>query len=191
MGLALAKEAYRRGAQVTLVHGPLGGAPRLPRRVLKTSVLTAAEMRDAVMQQVATSPDIVIMAAAVADFRPAVSALKKLKKSTNPTSIELTPTTDILLEVGERKGSSAKPFVVGFAVETGTQEELVTEVTRKLERKNADLMVGNLAMDSFDKDTNKVCIVGRSGAHESIDTAAKSVVARRIFDAVVRKGAVG
>jgi phosphopantothenoylcysteine decarboxylase/phosphopantothenate--cysteine ligase len=93
-----------------------------------------------------------------------------------------------LLELGERKGSSTRPFLVGFAVETGTVEELVPEVQRKLARKNADLMVGNLAQDSFDKDTNRVCIVRRSGTPESLETARKSDVARRIFDAILTKG---
>ena len=188
MGLALAHEAYRRGAQVTVVHGPLASNPRLPRLMKRISVTSAAEMREAILSQVETSPDVVIMAAAVADYRPASVANEKIKKSTNPSSIELSPNSDILLEVGERKGRSARPFLVGFAVETGTHEELIAEVKRKLDRKNADLMVGNLAQDSFDKDTNRVCIVRRSGGSESLDTARKSVIARRIFDAIVAKG---
>ena len=187
MGLSLAHEAYRRGAQVTVVHGPLASTPRLPRLMKRISVTSAAEMREAIISQVETSPDVVIMAAAVADYRPASVANEKIKKSTNPSSIELSPNSDILLEVGERKGRSARPFLVGFAVETGTHEELIAEVKRKLDRKNADLMVGNLAQDSFDKDTNRVCIVRRSGESESLDTARKSVIARRIFDAIVAK----
>ena len=188
MGLALAHEAYRRGAQVTVVHGPLASTPRLPRLMKRISVTSAAEMREAIISQVETSPDVVIMAAAVADYRPASVANEKIKKSTNPSSIELSPNSDILLEVGERKGRSARPFLVGFAVETGSHEELIAEVKRKLDRKNADLMIGNLAQDSFDKDTNRVCIVRRSGESESLDTARKSVIARRIFDAIVAKG---
>ncbi len=188
MGIALAKEAYRRGAEVTVVYGPLSATPRLPRRVSKVSITSAAQMRDAVFSQLSSSPEIVIMAAAVADYRPVSPASEKIKKSTNPSSIELAPNEDILLEVGERKGSSKRPFLVGFAVETGTVEDLAAEVQRKLARKNADLMVGNLAQDSFDKDTNRVCIFRRSGTHESLETARKSVVARRIFDAILTKG---
>jgi len=188
MGIALAKEAYRRGAQVLVVHGPLSTTPRLPRRVSKISVTSAAQMREAVLSQLSLSPDIVIMAAAVADYRPAAPVSEKIKKSTSPSSVELISNADILLEVGEKKGESPRPFLVGFAVETGTPEELVAEVTRKLIRKNADLMVGNLAQDSFDKDTNRVCVVCRSGEYESIETAKKSEVARRIFDAIVKKG---
>jgi phosphopantothenoylcysteine decarboxylase/phosphopantothenate--cysteine ligase len=145
-------------------------------------------MREAVLSQLSLSPDIVIMAAAVADYRPAAPVSEKIKKSTSPSSVELISNADILLEVGEKKGESPRPFLVGFAVETGTPEELVAEVTRKLIRKNADLMVGNLAQDSFDKDTNRVCVVCRSGEYESIETAKKSEVARRIFDAIVKKG---
>jgi phosphopantothenoylcysteine decarboxylase/phosphopantothenate--cysteine ligase len=187
MGIALAKEAYRRGAEVTVVHGPLSSTPRLPRRVSQVSITSAAQMRDAVLSRLSSLPEIVIMAAAVADYRPAIPATGKIKKSTDPSSIELAPNDDILLELGERKGSSTRPFLVGFAVETGTVEELVAEVQRKLARKNADLMVGNLAQDSFDKDTNRVCIVRRSGTYESLETARKSDVARRIFDAILTK----
>jgi phosphopantothenoylcysteine decarboxylase/phosphopantothenate--cysteine ligase len=188
MGISLAKEAYRRGAQVTVVHGPLSSIPRLPRLITKLPVTSAAQMREVIVAQVGSSPDIVIMAAAVADYRPASPSTEKIKKATGPSSIDLAPNGDILLEVGERKGSSHRPFLVGFAVETGTAEELVAEVKRKLDRKNADLMVGNLAQDSFDKDTNRVCLVHRSGECESIDTARKSAIARRIFDAIVSKG---
>jgi phosphopantothenoylcysteine decarboxylase/phosphopantothenate--cysteine ligase len=142
-------------------------------------------MREAIVARATTSAEIVIMAAAVADYRPATPAQEKIKKSTTSTSLDLAPNRDILLEVGENKGRNSKPFLVGFAVETGTQEELIAEVTRKLERKNADLMVGNLADDSFDKDTNRVCIVQRSGEHFALDTAKKSRIARTIFDAIV------
>lgn len=185
MGVALAREAYRRGAEVTLVHGSLSGAPRLPRLIKKVPVTSAADMREAMVARASTASDIVIMAAAVADYRPATPAQGKIKKSSASTSLELAPNSDILLEVGEKKGSSPKPFLVGFAVETGTQDELIAEVKRKLERKNADLMVGNLAQDSFDKDTNRVCLVKRSGEHSSLDTAKKSRIARTIFDAIV------
>lgn len=185
MGVALAKEAYRRGAEVTLVHGPLSGTPKLPRLIRTVPVTSAAEMREAIVPRASSAADIVIMAAAVADYRPAAPASEKIKKSCDPSLLELAANTDILLEVGEKKGSAPKPFLVGFAVETGGQEELIAEVKRKLARKNADLMVGNLAQDSFDKDTNRVCLVRRSGEHTPLDTAKKSRIARSIFDAIV------
>ncbi len=184
MGVALAREAYRRGATVTLVHGPLSPSPRLPTTIHRVSITSATELREEMLRRVEDSPDIVIMAAAVADYRPAQAASEKIKKSAARRAIELEANPDILVEIGERKGGSPKPFLVGFAVETGTPEELVEEVRRKLSRKNADLMVGNLAQDSFDKDTNRVCLVPRRGDTISTDTARKSAVARKIFDLI-------
>lgn len=184
MGIALAREAYRRGADVTLVHGPLAGKPLLPVSIERIPITTALDLRAAMVERLQSEPDIVIMAAAVADYRPSRPASEKIKKATNPRSLELEANPDILLELGERKGSSAKPFLVGFAVETGTQEALVDEVRRKLDRKNADLMVGNLASDSFDKDTNRVCLVSRQGDTIALETARKSRIARSIFDRI-------
>ena len=186
MGIALAREAYRRGAEVTLVHGPLNAKPRLPRQMKRVAITSAADMRDAMLKRFAEKPDIVIMAAAVADYRPAQVASEKIKKSTGPNSLELASNSDVLVELGELKGAHAAPFLVGFAVETGTQEELIAEVQRKLARKNADLMVGNLAQDSFDKDTNRVCLVRRSGEAVCLDTARKSSIARSIFQGIVQ-----
>lgn len=169
---------------MTLVHGPLSPHPRLPAAINRVSITSATDLRDAMLRRVEDSPDIVIMAAAVADYRPAQAASEKIKKSTAPRSIDLESNPDILVELGARKGSSIKPFLVGFAVETGTSEELVEEVRRKLSRKNADLMVGNLAQDSFDKDTNRVCLVARRGDTIFMDTAHKSRVSREIFDLI-------
>lgn len=76
-------------------------------------------------------------------------------------------------------------MLVGFAVETGTVEELLAEARRKLTTKNADMIVGNLAQDSFDKETNRVWIVSQNGAVEESETASKALVSRRILDAVV------
>ena len=184
MGIALAREAYRRGAQVALVHGPLSFIPRLPQGIKCSPITTAAQLREEMLKGFDSSPDVVIMAAAVADYRPTRISTEKIKKSTDSRSIELEANPDILVELGERKGGSPRPFLVGFAVETGTHEALVAEVQRKLSRKNADLMVGNLAQDSFDKDTNRVCLVSRHGETMSLETARKSEIARGIFDVI-------
>jgi phosphopantothenoylcysteine decarboxylase/phosphopantothenate--cysteine ligase len=184
MGVALAQEAYRRGASVTFVHGPLAGPARLPRSIQRVPVTTAEEMREA-MASAAAAADVVVMAAAVADYRPVASAEAKMKRSADSVTLHLTPNTDILAELGERKGAQASPFLVGFAVETGTHDALINEVRRKMAKKNADLMVGNLAHDSFDRDTNRVCIIDRSGAVRVSDTARKRRIARVIFDAVI------
>ena len=186
MGLALAFEASRRGASVTLVEGPLLGSPFIPNAIKRVRVTSAQEMREAVLDQVesAANPDIVIMAAAVADYRPENASQEKIKKASATLSISLTPNPDILREVGERKRGGQSPFLVGFAVETGDTETLLSEARRKLADKNADLLVGNLAKDSFDKDTNRVVIVSKNGEAREVATAKKSFIARTIFDTI-------
>lgn len=189
MGIALAIEAFRRGAEVTLVEGPLSGAPYIPSLIKRVKITSAQEMREAVLERVESAhlfqkPDVVIMAAAVADFRPEATSDQKIKKSSSSLSIPLVPNADILSEVGEIKGSGNEPFLVGFAVETGDTDRLIAEATRKLREKNTDLLVGNLAEDSFDKDTNQVVIVSKNGEAEQIATAKKSFIARKIFDTI-------
>lgn len=189
MGIALAIEAFRRGAEVTLVEGPLAGAPYIPSPIKRVKIMSAQEMREAVLERVESSqqsqkPDVVIMAAAVADYRPEAASDQKIKKLSSALSIPLVPNADILREVGEIKGSGKEPFLVGFAVETGDTDRLIAEATRKLRDKNTDLLVGNLAKDSFDKDTNQVVIVSRNGEAEEIATAKKSFIARKIFDTI-------
>ena len=187
MGIALAREAFRRGAEVQLVHGPV--SVKVPMEVDCIPVETADEMGQAVVQAIfeaATPPDIVIMAAAVADFRPVECASRKMKKAERPETIPLAPTTDILLEVGRRRGAVRRPILVGFAVETGEVDDLLAEVRRKLTAKSADMIVGNLARDAFDADTNRVWLVDRYGRQDEIATTFKSRVANRILDAILR-----
>ncbi len=192
MGMALAVEAFRRGAHVTLVHGPLPIAIKVPRDVECVPVVSAQEMHGAVLQRAfpaggPESPyDTIIMAAAVADYRPEAAQEHKVKKAAAPTAINITSNPDILLDLGTRKGASRFPTLVGFAVETGEVEELLGEVRRKLSQKNADLMIGNLAHDSFDLDTNRVWLVSRVGREQEISTTYKSRIAMRIFDAIAK-----
>lgn len=185
MGAAIATEAFRRGAEVAMIHGPV--KIKVPASVRRVPVVTAKEMSDAVLREMDSfRPDIVIMAAAVSDYRPKVAADHKIKKSGGLAAIELLANPDILAELGaKRKGSSA-PLLVGFAVETGEMEDLLTELRRKLNDKNADLMVGNLATDAFDLDTNRVWLIDRSGREEQVATTYKSRVAAKIMDAVRR-----
>jgi phosphopantothenoylcysteine decarboxylase/phosphopantothenate--cysteine ligase len=130
--------------------------------------------------------DTVIMAAAVADYRPEAAQEHKVKKSAAPTAIHIASNPDILLDLGARKASSRFPTLVGFAVETGEVEDLLAEVRRKLNQKNADLMIGNLAQDSFDLDTNRVWLINRAGREQEISTTYKSRIAVRIFDAIAK-----
>lgn len=185
MGVSLAREAFRRGAKVTLIHGPISS--RVPAPVDSIAVLSAEQMLSQVMASFESinPPDIIIMAAAVADFRPKNIATAKIKKHDALKSIELVPNTDILLELGKRKErDGGGPKLVGFAVETGEVEELLSYARSKLEKKNADMIVANLADDAFEGDTNRVWILDRNGREEEVSLTFKSRIANKVLDAV-------
>ena len=179
MGYALAEEAIARGARVILVSGPVSLAP--PGGAEFVPIETALEMRDAVMGHLSDAT-IIIKAAAVADYHLANPPAHKVKKTAARLSIELEPTSDILAEVGKKKGDR---ILIGFAAET---ENLVAEARRKLENKNCDMMVANLVSRTdtgFDSDQNEVVLVTRSGEAIPISRAPKRDIARRILDQIV------
>jgi phosphopantothenoylcysteine decarboxylase/phosphopantothenate--cysteine ligase len=179
MGYALAEEAAARGAHVVLISGPVHLAP--PRGVELIPVQTAAEMRERVMEHLATA-GIVIKAAAVADFHLGKVPDHKVKKTAARISLELDPTPDILAELGRKKGDY---LLVGFAAET---QNLQQEARRKLESKNCDMVVGNLVGAGslgFESDENEVVLVLRTGENVVIPRASKRIVAGRIFDQVL------
>lgn len=183
MGYALAEAATRRGASVTLVSGPTSLPP--PRGVTLTRVETARELRDAVMEHI-RDWDVVIKAAAVADYSPAMVATSKLKKEAAGDSIalELRRNPDVLSEI---TALSPRPLVVAFAAETEAVEE---NARKKLERKNADLIVANDVSDpsiGFDSDFHEVLIIARAGSTTRVARATKLVIAHRILDAVVER----
>jgi phosphopantothenoylcysteine decarboxylase/phosphopantothenate--cysteine ligase len=183
MGYALAEAASRRGAQVTLVSGPT--ILPVPAGVDIRQVVTAEEMRSAVMERLAEQ-QIVIKAAAVADFAPVSVSPTKIKKPPDSDNItlQLRKNPDILGEIGQ---SAARPFVVAFAAETDSVEENARE---KLLRKNADMIVANDVSDSsigFDSDQNEVTVIARDGAEVRIAKASKLTVANRILDLVVER----
>lgn len=158
MGVALAEEMHRRGAEVTLVMGPGVKAPSNG-AIKLISVTSAADMHNACMRIFADS-DITIMAAAVADFTPANPGDSKMKKTGNALQIDLIPTTDILAEMGRLKKDSQ--FLIGFALETDNE---LQNATSKLERKNLDMIVLNSMKDSgagFNFDTNKITIIEKN-----------------------------
>lgn len=190
MGVALAREAYRRGAAVTLVHGPLSYKPDLPNEIKQCAVTTANEMFRVVMDEVyggtATSKiDIALMAAAVADFRPAECSSSKLKKSAGMPVVDFVANVDILGELGSRRSAGQRPYLVGFAVETEGEAALLAEAKSKLARKGADVIVGNLAQDAFEGDTNRVWIVHASGNVVPLPVAGKRSIARGIWGTIV------
>ena len=187
MGIALAREAFIRGADVTVIHGPV--FVRVPSGVRCVPVISARDLEKELMERVfenSAPPDIVVMAAAVADFRPAEEFLQKVRKSEWPDSVKLTLNPDILGELGSRRGTAERPLLVGFAVETGDFEMLIERLRGKLDAKHVDLMVGNFAAEAFELDTNRVWIMERSGRYAEVATTFKSRVANKILDAVLR-----
>jgi phosphopantothenoylcysteine decarboxylase/phosphopantothenate--cysteine ligase len=180
MGIAVAAEARARGAEVTLVLGPGTVAPPSALRVLR--IETAEQMRDAVLEA-AQDADAIVMAAAVADFRPVSAAGNKLKKDAGPPDVRLVPTPDILAELGERPGGR---ILVGFAAET---TDLEAEGRRKLERKHLDLIVVNevgRAGTGFDSETNDAMILARDGDDEPLRTWSKRELASAICDRLAK-----
>jgi phosphopantothenoylcysteine decarboxylase / phosphopantothenate---cysteine ligase len=181
MGFAVADEAVRRGAVVTLVSGPTTVVPPSGCEVVR--VRSAAEMHQAVVTR-ADSADVVVMAAAVADYRPVIRADQKVAKGEGELSIALTRTPDILGDLGARRLKSGRgPLLVGFAAET---ENVVAKATEKRRRKHVDLIVANdvsRADAGFDVDTNAVTIIGPDGDAE-LPVQSKSRVAGAILDRV-------
>jgi phosphopantothenoylcysteine decarboxylase / phosphopantothenate---cysteine ligase len=178
MGYAIATQAVRRGAAVTLVTGPTH-LP-LPSGVRVIPVETALEMREAVLHaaEIAT---VVIKAAAVADYRPGRVAAEKMSSKQDGLTLDLTPTPDILRELGARKGSR---FLVGFAAET---HELREHARQKLEAKGVDLIVANdvsRADIGFDATDNEVVLFDRWGGVVALPRRPKVEVADLILDRV-------
>jgi phosphopantothenoylcysteine decarboxylase/phosphopantothenate--cysteine ligase len=180
MGYAIARAARLRGADVTLVSGPVSIEP--PPGVDLVKVESAAEMHSAVTSR-AQGFDIIIKAAAVADYRPLQRAEQKMKKKTDETSIYLVKTADILAELGNMK--RAGQILVGFAAET---ENLQENAAAKLRAKNLDLIVANNVSAEgagFNQETNIVRFIWKDGRSEELAIMLKVRVAGEILDRVM------
>ncbi len=180
MGYAVAEAAARRGAKVILVSGPVN--LETPSSVERIDVRTSEEMRRAVVERFGDA-SIAILAAAVADYRPAQPHTEKIKKGSAPLVISLEPTMDILAEVAKNKGNK---IVVGFAAET---DHVAKNARKKLVSKSADLIVANDVTAEgagFDRDTNVVTLFSRDGRDLALPKMPKSEVAQRILDEVLR-----
>ena len=176
MGYAIAEAARDRGAAVSLITAPVS-LPE-PVGIDVVPVKTAAGMKEAV-DKVAAQADVLIMAAAVADYQPKTVAESKIKKETTSLTLELVRTPDILAEI---KGNFLR---VGFAAES---EDIVANARQKLERKQLNLIVANDITDptgGFGSDTNKVTLIDRDGKVESLPLITKREVADKILDKVV------
>jgi phosphopantothenoylcysteine decarboxylase/phosphopantothenate--cysteine ligase len=181
MGVAIAREAAARGAAVTLVLGPATVVPPPAMDVVR--VQTADEMRSAVVDRFAAA-DVVVMAAAVADFRPKVSNESKMKKEAGVPDLMLEPTPDILAELGERR--RPRQFLVGFAAETDDVEDAARA---KLRSKRLDAVVANrVGRDGtgFGSETNEAAIVVTDGQDVPIRTWSKADLASAVCDLIAR-----
>ena len=181
MGFAIAAEAARRGADVTLVAGPTSVEPPAVRELVR--VRSAAEMHQAVIER-ADRADLVIMAAAVADYSPAERAPQKVHKAGDTLTLVLRKTPDILGELGRQRLAAGRgPVLVGFAAET---EQVAAQAAAKRVQKHVDLIVANDVSRpdaGFEVDTNAVTIVGEGGA-ETLPLMTKARVAEEILDRV-------
>jgi phosphopantothenoylcysteine decarboxylase/phosphopantothenate--cysteine ligase len=181
-GFALAQAALDRGAEVVLIAGPV--ALETPVGARRIDVGTAAEMAEAVWRE-AEAADVLLMAAAVADYRPAQSQPFKIKRGEG-LALELIPTVDILAGVAARRASAGKPHViVGFAAET---RDLLENARAKLRAKGLDLIVANDVTEpgaGFAVDTNRVTLIDARGRIEPLPLMSKAAVAEAILDRVV------
>ena len=179
MGYALAKAARRRGAEVILVSGPTSLSP--PAKVKLVRVRSAVEMREAVFHHLEKA-SVLLMAAAVSDYRPKQAAAQKMKKTAMSPVLELERNPDILWEAGETKGNR---IFVGFAAET---QNLLKSAKEKLAKKNLDLIVANdvsLPGAGFRVDTNIVKVIERSGKVEKLPLMSKEDLADRILERIL------
>lgn len=179
MGYALARIGLRRGARVTLISGPTPLSAPPGAHLIR--VRTAAEMREAVLQEFPRATTV-LMAAAVADYHPDQAAGEKLKRAAGPIVLKLEPNPDILRELGARKNGQ---ILIGFAAETG---ELLANASKKLHEKNLDLIVANDVTQEgsgFEGDTNIATLVDRKGTVRSLPLMSKEELADRIFDCLV------
>lgn len=160
MGFALAQAALKAGHAVVLISGPV--ALKNPPGATVIDIVSAEEMHKAVKAEI-DSADVLIMCAAVCDYRPENIQLRKMKKKSERLTLQLVPTLDILREIGNSKKDK---FVVGFAAES---DDLIENAQKKLSEKNLDMIVANPITESdagFESDTNRVIIMDRCGNSE-------------------------
>jgi phosphopantothenoylcysteine decarboxylase/phosphopantothenate--cysteine ligase len=182
MGYALAEECAARGAEVTLVSGPVQIKAKHP-NIKTISVESAAEMFEAASGEF-DSANITILCAAVADFRPETQADEKIKREKDDLIIRLKPTQDIAANLGARKRDDQ--IMVGFALETNNEAE---NAQGKLKRKNLDFIVLNSLKDAnacFGYDTNKITIIEKNGNTQAFELKSKTEVAKDIIDKVCK-----
>ncbi|APR85109.1 Phosphopantothenoylcysteine decarboxylase [Minicystis rosea] len=186
MGFAVAERAASRGALVTLIAGPV--SLPTPLGVQRIDVRGTLAMQSALWQTIGLDlklADALVMTAAVADYRPAEEHAMKLKRTKDTMAVELVPNPDLLAEIGAAR-RQARPVLVGFAVETGPDAEVVAYAKGKLASKRVDMIVANNARESFGRDDNRVTLVDDQGTEE-LGTMSKLGVADRILDRIAAR----
>ena len=174
MGYAIAEAALAAGHTVTLISGPACLAP--PKGAHFVAITTSDEMHHKV-QRAVRDCDVLVMCAAVSDFKPATSSPRKLKKRTAPFALKLVPTRDILVSLSKERRNY---FVVGFAAET---HDLEKNARLKLRKKNCDMIVANdvsKAESGMESDQNAVSIYCQDGKSRKISRASKTIIARQL-----------
>ncbi len=186
MGFAIARCAARRGARTTLVAGPV--QQPTPVGVERIDVRTALQMQSAIrpiLGEDLNGVDALIMAAAVSDFRPAEARTTKLVRELAASSLTLRENPDILAEIGAKR-RAALPVLVGFAVETGSDDELVRRAREKLIKKRTDLIVANRADEALGRPDNRAFMVTDNDS-SGLGVLPKPELASRIIDFVIRR----
>lgn len=182
MGLAIARELFRRGASVSLIMGP--SQLNFSANGIEITRVTTAEEMFNVCNELFDSADITVMSAAVADYTPVEKAKEKIKKKQEHLTVKLTKTKDILKSLGQRK--KEKQILVGFALETTDERQ---NALKKLKSKNADLIILNSTQDKgagFGYDTNKITIFEKGGKEFDFALKAKEEVAKDIVDTIIK-----
>lgn len=183
MGFAIAERAAARGARVTLVAGPVSLAT--PAGVTRVDTRSALDMQGA-LRRVMPQADALVMSAAVGDYRPATRLATKMKRGDRKDlSLLLKQNPDLLSEIG-RGRSGSRPLLIGFAVETGTDEEIVERARRKLRDKQVDVVVANHADESMGRDDNRVHVVSERSA-VVVGPAPKIGIADSLLDWVAER----
>lgn len=181
MGFAIAARARRLGANVTLIAGPV--ALSTPEGVRRVDVRSANSLRSALWQALRpdlSGADALVMAAAVADYRPAQPSARKLASGAASMTLELAPNPDLLREIGQAR-HTARPVLVGFALETDTEAQAVESARRKLAEKRVDLVVANLASEALERDDIRALLVDARDCRV-IEKTSKDEAAARIVD---------
>ena len=186
MGVALAREAYRRGARVSLVHGPINA--RVPSEVDCSRVITAEEMYDRVLASMASEedvPDVIVMAAAISDFSFDKNQAA-IDQEAESIQLSLSRNKDVLAALREKRGKELSPLLVGFAEISGDEEEAVAELRSKLSHKDIDLLIGQGVEIAQRGGDYRVWMLDKLGHQNEVSASYKSRMVNKILDSIGR-----